>query len=72
MPMQGPQAHSSSRTPEDRISDSAPQSASMVNTCREPGETDILTVGATVFPFSMAAALSISYREELVQEPMQT
>ena len=45
IPIQGPQAHSSSRAPETRISDSAPQSASMVRTCREPGDTDILTEG---------------------------
>ena len=54
------------------MSDSAPQFASMVSTCREPGDTDILTEGATVLPFSMAADFSISYREELVQEPIQT
>ena len=72
MPMQGPQAHSSSRAPEARMSDRAPQLASMVRTCREPGDTDMLTEGATVFPFSMAAAFSMSYREELVQEPTHT
>ena len=54
------------------MSDRAPQLASMVRTCREPGDTDILTEGATVLPFSMAAVFSRSYREELVQEPTQT
>ena len=72
IPIQGPQAHSSSRAPEARMSDRAPQLASMVRTCREPGDTDILTEGATVLPFSIAAVFSRSYREELVQEPTQT
>ena len=45
MPMQGPQAHSSSRAPLARMSDNAPQSLSMVSTCREPGDTDRLTEG---------------------------
>ena len=72
MPMQGPQAHSSSRAPDARMSDSAPQSESIVSTCLEPGDTLMLTEGAMRLPFSSAAALSISYREEFVQEPMQT
>ena len=61
MPMQGPQAHSSSRAPEARMSDRAPQLASMVRTCREPGDTNILTEGDTVLPFSMAAGRSSSF-----------
>ena len=44
-PMQGPQAHSSTRAPLARMSDRAPQSLSMVSTCREPGDTDRLTEG---------------------------
>ena len=72
MPMQGPQAHSSSLAPLARMSDSAPLSASMVSTCFEPGDTERLTPGAMVRPFKSAAAFSISRREELVQEPMQT
>ena len=44
----------------------------MVSTCREPGEMDRFTPGAMVLPLRMAATFSISMREELVQEPMQT
>ena len=72
MPMQGPHAHSSTRAPDARMSDSAPRSASMVSTCREPGETDTLTFGETVRPFSSAATFNRSDSDELVQEPMQT
>lgn len=54
------------------MSDSAPQFASMAQHLPGAGDTDILTEGATVLPFSMAADFSISYREELVQEPIQT
>ena len=72
MPMHGPQAHSSRRAPLARMSVSAPQSASMVSTCFDPGEMDRLTPGATVLPRSSAATLSISSRDEFVHEPMQT
>ena len=72
MPMQGPQAHSSSRAPLARMSVRAPQSASMESTCREPGDTDKSTPGATWRPFRMAATFNRSVREELVQEPMHT
>ena len=51
MPMQGPQAHSSSRAPLARISSNAPHLASMDNTCREPGEIDKLTWGVIFLPF---------------------
>ena len=44
----------------------------MLRTWREPGEMDKLTLGAMVLPLSMAATFSISLREELVQEPIQT
>ena len=72
MPMQGPQAHSKTLAPLARISDRAPQSASIDRTCLEPGEMDRLTSGLMVFPLSKAATFSISNRDELVQEPMQT
>ena len=72
MPMHGPHAHSSRRAPLARMSVSAPQSASMVSTCFDPGEIDRLTPGAMVLPLSMAATLSISNRDEFVHEPMQT
>ena len=39
---------------------------------KKPGDMDRLTLGATIFPLSSAATFSISIREELVQEPMQT
>ena len=48
MPMQGPQAHSSTLAPAATIFASAPFDASMVSTCREPGEMTRLTFGATV------------------------
>ena len=54
MPMQGPQAHSSTRAPLERMSASAPQAESICKTCLEPGEMERLTVGATVLPFKMA------------------
>ena len=54
------------------MSVSAPQSASMVSTCFDPGEIDRLTPGAMVLPLSRAATLSISNRDEFVHEPMQT
>ena len=60
MPMQGPQAHSKSRAPAESMALRSPLSESMVSTWREPGETDRLTVGATVRPRSMAAALRMS------------
>ena len=72
MPMHGPHAHSSRRAPLARMSVSAPQSASIVSTCFDPGEIDRLTPGAMVLPLSMAATLSISNRDEFVHEPMQT
>ena len=72
MPMHGPHAHSSRRAPLESMSVSAPQSASMVSTCFDPGETDRLTPGATVLPLSRAATFSISSSDEFVQEPMQT
>ncbi len=72
MPMQGPQAHSSTRAPAAIISASAPHLQSIASTCREPGLTVKLTLGATVLPFSIAATLSISARLEFVQLPMQT
>ena len=72
MPMQGPQAHSSTRAPLASMSVSAPQSASIDSTWRLPGEIDRLTEGFTVRPFSSAATFSISIRLELVQEPMHT
>ena len=37
-----------------------------------PGDMDRLTDGSMVLPFSSAATLSMSRREELVQEPMHT
>ena len=44
----------------------------MESTCLEPGETDMLTLSAMVFPFRSAAAFIISCSEEFVQDPMQT
>ena len=72
MPMQGPQAHSSTRAPLWRMSLSAPHSDSMRSTCLEPGEMDRLTSGEICFPLRMAATFSMSSSEELVQEPMHT
>ena len=72
MPMQGPQAHSSTRAPLASMSASAPQAESICKTCLEPGEMERLTVGATVLPFKMAATRRRSRSEELVQEPTQT
>ena len=72
IPMQGPQAHSSSLAPLANISESAPQSASIESTCLEPGEMERLTEGEMVLPFKSAATFSISKSDELVQEPMQT
>ena len=72
MPMQGPQAHSSTLAPLAMMSVSAPQSASISNTCLEPGDTERLTSGRMVLPLRSAATFSISYNEEFVQEPMQT
>ena len=54
------------------MSVSAPEFASMVNTCLEPGDIDKLTVGAIFLPFKSFATLSISKSDELVHEPMQT
>ena len=54
------------------ISESAPQSASIVRTCFDPGDTERLTLSAIFFPLSIAATRSISRSEELVQDPMQT
>ena len=72
MPIHGPQAHSSTLAPLAMISVNAPQSASISSTCFDPGETERLTSGRMVLPLSSAATFSISYNEELVQEPMQT
>ena len=72
IPMHGPHAHSRSLAPEARISLNAPQSESIDNTCLEPGDTDMLTLGLMVLPLRSAATLSISRREELVQEPTHT
>mgnify|MGYP000586276900 CR=1 FL=1 len=72
IPMHGPHAHSSTRAPAAMMSDNAPQSASIVSTCLEPGETERLTESAIFLPFRMAATRSISRSDELVQEPIQT
>lgn len=72
MPIHGPQAHSSTRAPEAKISLNAPHSANIVITCFEPQEIDKLTEGEIVLPFKIAATLSISCKEELVQEPIHT
>ena len=60
------------RAPARTISASAPFSASMVSTWREPGLMVRLTSGCTVLPFRMAATFIISRYDELVHEPMQT
>ena len=60
MPMHGPHAHSRTLAPAARISESAPQSASMARTCFDPGETERLTSGFTTFPFRIFATLSMS------------
>ena len=70
--MQGPQAHSSTLAPLARMSERAPESASMERTCLDPGEMERLTSGRIVLPFNRAATFSMSKSEELVHEPMQT
>ena len=60
IPMHGPHAHSSTRTPAPIISESAPQSASMLMTCFDPQEIERLTDGLIVLPLRSAATFSIS------------
>ena len=72
IPIHGPHAHSKSLAPDAKISPNAPQSESIRNTCLEPGEIERLTSGEMVLPFNIAATLSISNSEELVQEPIHT
>ena len=72
MPIQGPQAHSRSRAPEERMSASAPERTSSDSTLSEPGDTDRSVPSATLFPRRIAATLRRSASDELVQEPMHT
>ena len=72
MPIQGPQAHSKSLAPEAIISPIAPDSANCKSTCFEPGETETETLSDTFLPRKIAATFSMSYRDELVQEPIHT
>ena len=60
MPMQGPQAHSSTRAPAAMISAKAPFKASILYTCLEPQPMVRLTSGCTVLPFKMAATRIMS------------
>lgn len=72
MPMQGPQAHSRSLAPAEMKSSAAPLRMSSASTCLDPGETETSTLSATVLPRKIAAAFNMSYKEELVQEPIHT
>lgn len=72
MPMHGPQADSSTRAPAASMSANAPLRASIVSTCREPGEIVRLVLGWTRLPRRMPATVNMSRSEELVQLPMQT
>ncbi len=72
MPIQGPQPGSITRAPAAIRSARAPLRATMVSTCLLPGLMTRDTLRATVLPRSMAATVSRSRRDELVQEPMQT
>ncbi len=72
MPMQGPQASSSTRAPAATMAASEPLSAIIFITCREPGEMTRLTRGSTRRSASTVATSSRSCSDELVQLPMQT
>ena len=72
MPIHGPHAASRTRAPAATMSPSAPCSASIARTCREPGEIVRLTLSAILLPRRTEATVIISRKEELVQLPMQT
>ena len=72
MPMQGPQAHSSTRAPAVTSLASAPFLARALSTCLEPGDIVRLTSGATRLPSRMPATRMRSQKLEFVQLPMQT
>jgi len=72
MPMQGPHPASRMRAPAETRSASAPLRAIMLRVCLLPGVTVSDTLGCTVLPLSMAAMVSRSTREELVQLPTHT
>ena len=72
LPMQNPQALSSTRAPASIRSARLPSAAAMASTCREPGATAKLTPPASILrPFRMAATAWMSRTEELVQEADQ-